>query len=603
MRRGQFATKLRQKLVNYGFLCMVAAVIALTHYDLLKPAFTCVDDFFTATAKYRWDGVLSASWNMAKGHGRFYHLTSYTLAQIPYLDNGFLLPGIARYTTYLASFTSFFFLVSTLSGSRLTAAACTSLAAGLVESRYSFNSLHALPLWFGTGPIYLWTSLALFVKAQRNVTRSMQTRLCIFSAVLFFLAMLTYEVFVPALPLYGLVAWTESIHNIIDWRECLRRTAKAIVFPLCAVVIYIVMYLAWAFVFPSSYDGSTMSLASPVDMVRPVLLFSLGGVSWESFLRPPTTFSVRALVSASIIFLLCILFLMKDFKKKSIYLGRTIWIGIAIALLWAIFFPNLIFALMPRYREWAIKAPHYMASYYSMFPAIFLLLLIVRGATSIRGLRVFLSIAFSLWVAWAAYNNVENSRLIMQDLAKDDDMFRSLSRASVEETPFLQPLIGLPIRSHSLNTLAGGGTGEYQYWDLLLRCRPNSKMSAFDCTAQQEGKTARVELASLAVKPKELHNNVSSIFYVAIERNTPAIDSSTQYIFGPCDRLARLADECHLNVPATSFYHRRSVHLCYYQLPLCQPQGGSTECKVWITEGNASLVALPPSTCPHHANP
>ena len=77
------------------YACLVGLLLLLVG-QLAGTGFTCDDDMFTATARFRWGGVWKASWAMATGHGRFYHLFVYPIAQLPYLWHGFAIPTACR---------------------------------------------------------------------------------------------------------------------------------------------------------------------------------------------------------------------------------------------------------------------------------------------------------------------------------------------------------------------------------------------------------------------------------------------------------------------------------------------------------------------------
>src|SRR5262245_40130806 len=133
-----------QRLMFVLLAIAAAAMVA----RLWSNGFTSGDEGFTAVARWRSGGVWQAAVDMAKGHGRFFHLVVYPLAQIPYLFDSLAVVNVFRIATSGLVLVFYFGFVRALFGTRL-ALLTLFLFLGLFDTvGGSYNPFHGLPLWF-----------------------------------------------------------------------------------------------------------------------------------------------------------------------------------------------------------------------------------------------------------------------------------------------------------------------------------------------------------------------------------------------------------------------------------------------------------------------
>ena len=360
------------QLAIYG--CLIAA-IALLVSQMLGTGFTCDDDMFTATARLRWGGVWKASWTMATGHGRFYHLLVYPLAQLPYLWPGFAIPTAFRILSTATVFVAFYFAVRSLFGSAALAAFFSVIVAGLLTTTHMFNPVHALPLWFNFGMTVLLVAVLFF---SEGLTSGSMARIR-WSGAFFFLSSLFYETFVTYLLLFPIIALVKKAGSGQGIRQQVASALRISTPIFVAFGVWLALFLTFRKLFPPDYPGSKLVLGAPLEMLAPVLQFSRSGLNLDAAWRVDWTLdrsAVAAALAGAAGLYLSLQVLRRTLPGHS--LAAIAIVGILFALM-----PNVIFGLTPRYREWVRYDLYYLGSFYAAFS---LACVVGAGLLAVHGL-------------------------------------------------------------------------------------------------------------------------------------------------------------------------------------------------------------------------
>ena len=466
------------------------AALCIAFLPLLGVGFTCDDDMFTATAHLRWHGHLRAAWVMATGHGRFYHLIIYPLAQVPFLFSSLEVVNAFRIASSLSVFVAFFLACQETFGSRRVATLFTLLAAGLFETGGSFNPFHALPLWFNLGTTLLWLAVFLFARGLARGSRSLLR----WAAACFFGSCLTYEICVVYAPLFALLAAaraTPGPRKAATW-SALKPMAAA-------VALYLLLYVGFRTAYPPEYTGSRLSLAPLAEMVNTVVRFSVTGLA----LRSIKTLSVarHSLLPwiAGLVMGLGVYGGLRGLRHVELP-SRSV--RTAAAVLALVFVPNLPFALMERYRGWIrAGADHYIGSFYSGFAMAALLGLLawmlVRSAER-HGRGSLVAGALAAVLAVFAYATSAHALETYAPHRRNREVWRiaerlvgeaaqnGLDHATVIVAPTLQrtpPLVPVV----------------YDYWSFYLSDRLGHSVKVIDEQDQQAGIPPGPEAAHLCL--------------------------------------------------------------------------------------------------------
>jgi hypothetical protein len=437
------------------------ALVALLLRHLLGTGFTCDDDMFTATARLRWGGVWQAAWAMASGHGRFYHLIVYPIAQTPYLFDGTGLATAARILSTASVFGAQFLAARALVGSTRFASLVVVVAGGLLTTSHMFNPVHALPLWFNLGMTVQLLSLWAFA---RGLERGGAAR--VWGGVLYFCALLFYETFFSYVVLFPVIAFLRG-GGPARVRAALRASAPQFL----AAGLWLACWVSFRLKHPPDYRGGDLALGPIGEMVGTVVTFSLSGLHLAAPWREPFAWHPSAALAALLAAGLCALLLWR--LRGAVPTSRLL----AVAVLGGLFAlaPNLIFGLTPRYRQWVKGDPYYLGSFYAAFALTFVLgalaLVAVQAARKPALARLLVG-ATSALLGLATYaNHAESGAYFLKyraihrlwtavDRALDHGLAGQLGSASVVVAPYLVDPGGWSL-----------SPGAYDYWSFHLTQR------------------------------------------------------------------------------------------------------------------------------------
>jgi hypothetical protein len=254
---------------RYANPVLLAVALVLLLSTLRSDTFNCSDEQFTAAARHAYGNVWSAARVVATGQGRFYHLFVFSLAQVPFLPEKFWFLNACRMLSTGLVFVVFFLTLRRLFGSAFGFLAMFCLL-GLVNTRYDYNPFHSLPFWFNTGLMVFFLSVYCF--------SSLRLRVRLLAPLLFFLACMFYEVFLPyviVFPLLWLYLERDS-HEPLTRR--LRPMAVATRGFAAASLLYLLCWAAFRLLFPTTYPGTHFSPGPVGQMLRTVFVFSAAGL-------------------------------------------------------------------------------------------------------------------------------------------------------------------------------------------------------------------------------------------------------------------------------------------------------------------------------------
>jgi hypothetical protein len=372
-------------------------------------AITCWDDAFTYSARYRFGSVWNASWAMASSQARFYDLFIYTMAQIPHLFNNLEIYNSFRIISSLMPIIAFCLFIKTTFNLR-TALFMTILLMGLLETGYSFNPFHALPLWFGLGLAFILFSMMFYWNYLQHNSKSMLTQ----SIIFYFLSMLTYEPFLfYGIAFFIMVAWDNALVTQFSFRKLLDTLLKLTPMIICAIT-YVILYWVFKTGYPSEYEGIKLSFGAKSSMITTVIRLSISGLNWSGpfFLAMPLQYQrilmmpLALSVGIGIITTYILIHL-----KKNEELSRKIFLFGLIGMLF-MFLPNLLYAFSAKYRDQRAFPLYYLATFYSgfaMVPALSALMLSMVSFMERFKLGLYTAVALGCLTGIFSYANLSES--------------------------------------------------------------------------------------------------------------------------------------------------------------------------------------------------
>jgi hypothetical protein len=284
-----------------------------------------------------------------------------------------------------------------------------------------YSPFHNFLMMFNLQFAVMFTSFALYLgqldQPQRRDAIVLPFLLYAFS-MLAYEPMFFYAAAFPAMFLYRHMQHQESPLGASEWRvlaqQFLRRN-----YPLGLVLVaYVVCFLGYRHLQPTPGRGLDFS-GSLWDMALTVYRFSINGFHIQ--FKPLTNYlpdisSPRNLVlalayatSIALGMLLVVPQLQGTRHPTRLYSKAALAI-----LLFFVFCPNFLLALVPGYRQWAAEDPHYVGNYFSSFPlamvVTLVLLHLVGGKRAAKEKVLFAAVLF-LFFSSACDNYVRWSNL------------------------------------------------------------------------------------------------------------------------------------------------------------------------------------------------
>lgn len=284
-----------------------------------------------------------------------------------------------------------------------------------------YSPFHGFLMMFNLQFAVMFTSFALYLG---QLDRPQPRGIIIMPFLLYAFSMLAYEPMFfyaaafPAMFLYRYMQTRPALRTASEWwvlaQQFLRHN-----YPLGLVLLaYVVCFLGYRHVQPTPGRGLDFS-GNLWDMALTVYRFSINGFHIQ--FKPlanylPDISSPRNLVLAltyGVSIALGMLLIVPQLQGARHPTRLCSRVAIAI-LLFFVFCPNFLLALVPGYRQWAAEDPHYVGNYFSSFPlamVVTLVLLHLVGGKRATQEKVLFAAVLFLFFSSACDNYLRWSNL------------------------------------------------------------------------------------------------------------------------------------------------------------------------------------------------
>jgi hypothetical protein len=393
-----------------------------------------------------WDQILET----ASAQGRFWLIPINVMAGLPYKLGSWELANAIKIAVNGWVLIAFVVFCGRLT-SRLVGLLMGLVWLGLIDvSPGYYSPFHGFLMMFNLQFAVMFTSFALYLGQLRNTQR----RGTIFLPFLMYaFSMLAYEPMFfysaafPAMFLYKYLETQPRPVGLQQWRvlgqEFFRRN-----YPLGLVlVMYVVCFLGYRHLQPTPGRGLDFS-GNLWDIAITVYRFSINGfhiqlkplTNYLPSISDPRNLALALTYGVSVaVGMLLIIPKVNGAQYPAQLYNKTAVAG----LLFFVFCPNFLLALVPSYRQWAAEDPHYVGNYFSSFPlamvVTLVLLHLIGGKRAAREkvlfaavLFLFLSSACDNYIRWSnlAEINRRDSQLWFQAMEQLQAKTHPLTRSS-----------------------------------------------------------------------------------------------------------------------------------------------------------------------------
>jgi hypothetical protein len=284
-----------------------------------------------------------------------------------------------------------------------------------------YSPFHGYLMMFNLQFAVMFTSFSLYLRAVDN---TQQRGTIVLPFLLYAFSMLAYEPMFfyaaafPSMYLYRYVQTATKPLRLQEWRK-LGQTFFRRNYTLGLVLItYVVCFLGYRHLQPTPGRGLDFS-GSLWDMALTVYKFSINGFHVQfkpltNYLPDVSTARNLGLALAYATSIVVSMFLVVP-QLQGTRQPTTLYSKSAIAiLLFFVFCPNFLLALVPWYRQWATEDPHYVGNYFSSFPLAMLVTLVVLhlvGGMRAEKEKVLFAAVLFLFFSSACDNYVRWSNL------------------------------------------------------------------------------------------------------------------------------------------------------------------------------------------------
>lgn len=432
---------------NEKFIWILAyTVIALlTLLPFFQVGFTTADDFqYYNVAHSSWKVWLSDAQEYAESTGRFYFLITKYLYYIPYLLDNLAWTKFAQYSSILACYLLFSYVIFKLFNSkRLGLLTLLLLISCLMIGTGWHYPPAAHPFYFPFSMILFLTGILLYVN---YIERKGYWRI-ILSSLLFFLSFLFYENYLVFTLLFCvfvvLYHWrTSGFSNMLKSKSMYQELAPYLI----ALILYTACYMAYRYYLSHSlgnnhlYEGAMfahqLNISNFFKILNKCTLYALPcRTYWLNETREmmannsplisghynnlffilthaPIVAYINALIQCGILWFLT---QKTDLKKIS---WSSLIIGIVAAMVFA-YTAHILIAITEKYNaEWAYWIEGYVTSFYSYFGIILTIALIMTALLKICRTERFTMIVRILCVVLIFIGSVLS--YYMNDLASKE---------------------------------------------------------------------------------------------------------------------------------------------------------------------------------------
>ena len=408
----------------------------------------------------------------ASAQGRFWLIPINLMAQIPYLSGNWAVAN-----TFKMLINGVVFLGFVMFCIRLTAVR-TGLLMGLVwlalidVSPGYYSPFHGFLMMFNLQFAALFFSFYVYLG---RIEKGAETNTIVWPFVLYGFAMLAYEpmffysLAFPAMFMYRHLESRQDAMRLLDWWELAQSFTRRN-YPLALILLsYVILYFGYRYFQPTSGRGLDPS-GNLKEIFVTIYKFSIHG--FHVHFKPlgsvipavSTSWNVSLALAYASAIALAMLMVVPRIRDQEFPLRLCSKPALAV-LLFFVFCPNILLALVAAYRQWAADDPHYVGNYFSSFPLAMVVTLgvlhLVGGKRATREkflfgavLFVFFSSASSNYVRWSDLAEINRKDSLLWE--------RAITQLKTEQFPQGKALV-LCARNAPEKV-----SGDDRYWTSVL---------------------------------------------------------------------------------------------------------------------------------------
>ncbi len=253
---------------RYFITIALLALGVFAFFPLLGTGLTTNDDMILQLDAVSGKDLLTRALPWAKLNGRFHVFFQQILIKVPYLFESFAYYKTASLAPIALNVALLGIVVRRFTGSYYLSALTAAVFLSFLSNMWEHYLLTSFPFLYTTGINFLLLSFFFF---HKNIEK--QSRVyTVLSSVFFFLALLTYELFLTYFVLFLFLSVVYEGRGPGQGRAygILRR-----MYPyLYPVALYLAAYFAFRYFFPSTYMGSKMGAFTIPRFLRVIYQFS-----------------------------------------------------------------------------------------------------------------------------------------------------------------------------------------------------------------------------------------------------------------------------------------------------------------------------------------
>lgn len=406
------AGKFENDYIKYLVIFMIG-MIAIVFLKIIWYSALMIHDDMMNYCMARNGSTYTSAVETAKTQGRFMFFIITYLSQIPFMASNLIVYKIISYASITFSVAALGTLVYRHIDKTLAFLAVL-LFFGFAQADGQHNLFVAYVLTHQI-PIGI---LLLSIERQLEYYKTKRIRDLVISAILLTISSMIYEAFI----LFALLSFILCVIEHIRTKDIIiKKIIKDLRFHIIFMSIYLLLYLIWRALYPSSYVGNTFKFTSIRDSIITVLTYSFGLFPSRNFFRIWKSIDISKFINymvlikallVSLCFFLVITRVKKiSFKKLSVILG----VGIL-----GMFIPNVLLSLTARHIMW-VKAgtTAYVSSFYSYFFIIIVLSSLISFLyTSIKYKKTMVLISVCVLFFGSLATDISNQ--YYADISKDN---------------------------------------------------------------------------------------------------------------------------------------------------------------------------------------
>lgn len=378
---------------NYLLISLLLILVALALIPLNNITFTTNDDFRTLM------NTFGTPLGGAISQGRFQFLYQIPLSRIPYLFNNLIVSQLIRDLSHVI-----LLIVISYSVFRMTKSAKISLLLFVLffawlQNSNAHNLITSYILVFHIPLLSIFSALILFEKFSVNPNLKRGFVICLltfygisgYESLIFFLAL------APFLDRSSMKRFRSRIQIYTPF--------------FAAVASYLIMTIIWKILFPSHYEGNTLSISYadiPLALkvcfrftvaALPANFYFLQKLHTHNFFELLRNVSYVPLVQALVTFLLSAFIMVKAEAEPNVKTQKRRLITLSIVAFSIAFAVNVLYGLTSKYRDWVRGgSPAFVGTYFSslcfaIFFATFIMIVLNILQKRLRPLPRLISIS------------------------------------------------------------------------------------------------------------------------------------------------------------------------------------------------------------------